>query len=173
MNRRTLLVIAGLVTLGWIGWLALQLPQMRAFAKLRDTELPDFSAHPIDAEAERFLGQVRNTWLIQSREEPDSIFAEISAVTGVDETVEGVVAFHTFKIPNFSLFNPRRNKQAAVMATTQAVAMPVSIDDRIYAGDGICFIKLTGRLVEVLEDGKDGLSRTLYVEPNTGEPNAD
>ena len=164
-----LLIGCGTVFLLWVGWFVLLFPQMRAFAKLNETELPQFSTHPIEGDDERFLGTVRQTWVVQSREEPDSIFAQIAALTGVDESVEGVVTFYTFTIPEFSLVNPQRNQQAAVIAKAQAIALPISVDNRVYAGDGICFIKLTDELVEVMEDGADGLTRTLYAKPKAGE----
>ena len=55
------------------------------------------------------------------------------------------------------------------MATTMAVALPMSVDHRIYFEEGLCLIKLSENLVEVYEDSEQGLSRTRYMKAKKGE----
>ena len=46
------------------------------------------------------------------------------------------------------------------------VARSESLDGRIYFKEGLCFIKLSEKALEVFEDQGGKLSRTLYVELN-------
>jgi hypothetical protein len=167
--RSTVICVVALTTVG--GFFAWQLAMKKAYDKLRDqmVDVPRFAIHPIDAEADAFLELVRESWDVQDHELPDSIFSKISSATGVDESVEGVVAFHTHEIPQFSFFDHRRNAKEGVKAIAMAGALPISVDDRIYFGDGVCFIKLTGNLVEVFEDTEEGLKRTCYSIAKIGE----
>jgi hypothetical protein len=170
--RSTVILVVALIAIG--GFFAWQMAMKTNYDKLRYqmVEVPRFAIHPLDAEADDFLESVRESWDVQDRELPDSIFSEISSVTGVDESVEGVVNFHTHEIPEYSFFDHRRNAKEGVMATAMAVALPTSVDNRIYFGDGVCFIKLTGNLVEVFEDTEEGLKRTRYSIAKIGEQDA-
>lgn len=49
------------------------------------------------------------------------------------------------------------------------VAMSAPVDNRVYTGNGTCFIRLGESLVELFEDTSEGLSRTLYL--NTKDDN--
>lgn len=171
MKRASLiaLVVVALLVGGFFGG---QIPMKIKYDKSRDQLLeqaPPFATHPLDGEMQAFLQSVRAEWKVHDQDLPDAVFSEISSVTGLDESVHGVVEFHTYEIPEFSFFKPRRNAQEAVMATTMAVALPVSVDQRIYVGDGICFIKFSDSLVEVYADTDDGLRRTRYWKGNGGK----
>ena len=170
--RSTAIFLVALIAIG--GFFAWQLVMKTEYDKLRDrmVGVPRFAIHPLDTEADDFLRSVRESWDVLDRELPDSIFSEIASVTGFDESVGGVVDFHTHEIPEFSFFDHRRNAQEGVIATAMAVALPISVDNRIYFGDGVCFIKLTGSLVELFEDTEEGLRRTRYSLAKSGEQDA-
>ncbi len=171
MNRKILIIIFGMVIITIVGFFAWQIPIKQRYDNLRDQllEARHFAIHPLDAEAASFLESVRKSWEVHDHECPDSIFSEISSATGLDESVEGVVNFHTHEIPEYSFFNLRRNAEEGVRATTMLVALPISVDNQIYHNDGICFIKLNENLVEVFKDTDEGLGRTLYLKAKNGE----
>ena len=55
------------------------------------------------------------------------------------------------------------------MTITLATALPASADQLIYTGEGIAFVKISEKCVEVFEDTTEGLSRSLYFEPADGD----
>lgn len=171
MNRKILIIMFGMVFIAIAGFFALQIPIKMRYDNLRDQllEATYVAVHPLDAEAAGFLESVRESWEVHNLECPDSVFSEVSTATGVDESVEGVVNFYTHEIPEYSFFNLRRNLEEGVRAAIMAVALPSSVDNRIYHNDGICFIKLSENLVDVFEDTDDGLGRTLYLKVKNGE----
>ena len=172
MNRKASTVLLGVTLIAIAGFFAWQIPSKINYDKSRNQlllEAPPLAIHPLDTEAAGFLQSVRESWEVLDHECPDSIFSEISSATGVDESAEGVVRFHAHEIPEYSFFNLRRNADELVMAIALAVALPTSVDQRIYSEEGLCFIKLGETLVEVYEDSDEGLSRTRYWKSTTGE----
>ena len=153
------------------GFFGLQIPLKQKYDGLMSevSAATRFVAQPMDAEAVSFLESVRDSWTVQSNEDSDSIFAEISSVTGIQNTVDGVVEFYTHEILPYSFFDFSRNMKECSMATATAIAVPISIDGRVYHADGTGFVKLTENLVEVFEDSETGLVRTLYVKASSGE----
>ncbi|MGI9239633.1 MAG: hypothetical protein ACR2RV_02465 [Verrucomicrobiales bacterium] len=134
------------------------------YDQLRDRlETPAFTIRPIDAESAEFIRTVKESWLLHQEDSPDPIFAEISKITGLDETVGGVAKFYTHEIPEYSFVDLRKNANEAVIATTLMVSIPQSLDGQFYAGEGIGFVKLGANHVELFEDTEDGLSRSLYI----------
>lgn len=153
------------------GFFGLQIPLKQKYDGIMNeaTAATQFVAHPIDAEALSFLESVRGSWTVHSSESPDSIFAEISSVTGIQSTVDGVVEFHTHKTLPYSFFDFGRNAKESLVATVTVIASPSSIDGRVYHAYGTCFVKLAENVVEVFEDNENGLVRTLYMKAKSGE----
>jgi len=77
-----------------------------------------------------------------------------------------VVNFYTHLIPDYSSSDSEQNLKEGIRAATMGVARSESLDGRIYFKEGLCFIKLSEKALEVFEDQGGKLSRTLYVELN-------
>jgi hypothetical protein len=67
-------------------------------------------------------------------------------------------------IPPYSFLNLERNGRETTMAMIVALAVPTSVDNRIHVAEGLAFVKITGRVVELFEDTPEGLRRTLYAQ---------
>ncbi len=167
MFRKTATIV--LVTIAITGsvFFAWQIPAKKKYDGLKEKRLqaPVFAVHPIDAETEAFLENARSSWKAQSDETPDPIFAEIASVIGGESTVEGVVSFYTHELPEFSFFDRSRNAEATLMAEALLMALPISLDGRIYVKDRLAFTKLNENGIEVFEDTERGLRRALYIKP--------
>lgn len=120
----------------------------------------------IGEEEAGFLKSVRESWHTHEKECPDPIFSEVLETAEFEVSVSGVVNFHTHQIPEYSSSDSKQNLREGIRAATIGVARSKSLDGRIYCKEGLCFIKLSERAVEVFEDQGGGLSRTLYVELN-------
>lgn len=120
----------------------------------------------IGEEEAGFLKSVRESWHTHEKECPDPIFSEVLETAEFEVSVSGVVNFHTHQIPEYSSSDSKQNLREGIRAATIGVARSKSLDGRIYCKEGLCFIKLSERAVEVFEDQGEGLSRTLYVELN-------
>ena len=121
---------------------------------------------PIGEEEAGFLKNVRESWHTHEKECPDPIFSEVLETAEFEVSVSGVVNFHTHQIPEYSSSDSKQNLREGIRAATIGVARSKSLDGRIYCKEGLCFIKLSERAVEVFEDQGGDLSRTLYVELN-------
>lgn len=121
---------------------------------------------PIGEEEAGFLKSVRESWHTHEKECPDPIFSEVLETAEFEVSVSGVVNFHTHQIPEYSSSDSKQNLREGIRAATIGVARSKSLDGRIYCKEGLCFIKLNERAVEVFEDQGGDLSRTLYVELN-------
>jgi hypothetical protein len=121
---------------------------------------------PIGEEEAGFLKSVRESWHTHEKECPDPIFSEVLETAEFEVSVSGVVNFHTHQIPEYSSSDSKQNLREGIRAATIGVARSKSLDGRIYCKEGLCFIKLNERAVEVFEDQGGDLSRSLYVELN-------
>ena len=121
---------------------------------------------PIGEEEAGFLKNVRESWHTHEKECPDPIFSEVLETAEFEVSVSGVVNFHTHQIPEYSSSDSKQNLREGIRAATIGVARSKSLDGRIYCKEGLCFIKLSERAVEVFEDQGGDLSRILYVELN-------
>jgi len=120
----------------------------------------------IGEEEAGFLKSVRESWHTHEKECPDPIFSEVLETAEFEVSVSGVVNFHTHQILEYSSSDSKQNLREGIRAATIGVARSKSLDGRIYCKEGLCFIKLSERAVEVFEDQGGDLSRTLYVELN-------
>ena len=120
----------------------------------------------IGEEEAGFLKSVRESWHTHEKECPDPIFSEVLETAEFEVSVSGVVNFNTHQIPEYSSSDSKQNLREGIRAATIGVARSKSLDGRIYCKEGLCFIKLSERAVEVFEDQGGDLSRTLYVELN-------
>lgn len=120
----------------------------------------------IGEEEAGFLKSVRESWHTHEKECPDPIFSEVLETAEFEVSVSGVVNFHTHQIPEYSSSDSKQNLREGIRAATIGVARSKSLDGRIYCKEGLCFIKLSERAVEVFKEQGGGLSRTLYVELN-------
>ena len=120
----------------------------------------------IGEEEAGFLKSVRESWHTHEKECPDPIFSEVLETAEFEVSVSGVVNFHTHQIPEYSSSDSKQNLREGIRAATIGVARSKSLDGRVYCKEGLCFIKLSERAVEVFEDQGGDLSRTLYVELN-------
>ena len=130
---------------------------------IRGNELVNYR---IGEEEAGFLKSVRESWHTHEKECPDPIFSEVLETAEFEVSVSGVVNFHTHQIPEYSSSDSKQNLREGIRAATIGVARSKSLDGRIYCKEGLCFIKLSERAVEVFEDQGGDLSRTLYVELN-------
>ncbi len=130
---------------------------------IRGNELVNYR---IGEEEAGFLKSVRESWHTHEKECPDPIFSEVLETAEFEVSVSGVVNFHTHQIPEYSSSDSEQNLKEGIRAATIGVARSKSLDGRIYCKEGLCFIKLSERAVEVFEDQGGDLSRTLYVELN-------
>jgi len=121
---------------------------------------------PIGEEEAGFLKNVRESWHTHEKECPDPIFSEVLETAEFEVSVSGVVNFHTHQILEYSSSDSKQNLREGIRAATIGVARSKSLDGRIYCKEGLCFIKLNERVVELFEDQGGDLSRTLYVELN-------
>ena len=121
---------------------------------------------PIGEEEAGFLKNVRESWHTHEKECPDPIFSEVLETAEFEVSVSGVVNFHTHQIPEYSSSDSKQNLREGIRVATIGVARSKSLDGRIYCKEGLCFIKLSERAVEVFEVQGGDLSRTLYVELN-------
>ena len=121
---------------------------------------------PIGEEEAGFLKNVLESWHTHEKECPDPIFSEVLETAEFEVSVSGVVNFHTHQIPEYCSSDSKQNLREGIRAATIGVARSKSLDGRIYCKEGLCFIKLSERAVEVFEDQGGDLSRTLYVELN-------
>ena len=120
----------------------------------------------IGEEEAGFLKSVRESWHTHEKECPDPIFSEVLETAEFEVSVSGVVNFHTHQIPEYSSSDSKQNLREGIRAATIGVARSKSLDGRIYCKEGLCFIKLSEKALEVFEDQGGDLSRTLYVELN-------
>ncbi|MDA7508577.1 hypothetical protein N9B32_01285 [Akkermansiaceae bacterium] len=120
----------------------------------------------IGEEEAGFLKSVRESWHTHEKECPDPIFSEVLETAEFEVSVSGVVNFHTHQIPEYSSSDSKQNLREGIRAATIGVARSESLDGRIYFKEGLCFIKLSEKALEVFEDQDGKLSRTLYVELN-------
>jgi hypothetical protein len=135
--------------------------ERKAYEKLRSRiQGSELAGYPIDKEAAEFLEDARASWKIH-KEEP--IFPEILATAEFEVSASGVVSFCTHQLPEYSVSDPEQNLREGVRALTMAAALSQSLDGRVYFKEGLCFIRLSEKAVEVFEDEVQGLSRTLYV----------
>lgn len=174
VKLKTLYIALGIAVIVVGGFFGLQVPLKKKYDGLRDQVIAatQFVAHPINDETREFLESVRGTWMVHDREEPDPAFSEISTVTGIPNTVDGVVEFHTHTIAPYSFIDFSQNKKESLIALAMAIALPTSMDARVYHGEGICFVKVNESLVEVYEDSEKGLSRVLYMKAKSGAQGA-
>lgn len=121
-------------------------------------------SYPIGKEEAGFLKNVRNSWHTHEKECPDPIFSQVLETAEFEVSVSGVVSFYTHLIPEYSSTDPEQNLKEGIRAATMGVARSESLDGRIYFKEGLCFIKLSEKALEVFEDQGGKLSRTLYVE---------
>ena len=121
---------------------------------------------PIGEEEAGFLKNVLESWHTHEKECPDPIFSEVLETAEFEVSVSGVVNFHTHQIPEYSSSDSKQNLREGIRAATIGVARSKSLDGRIYCKEGLCFIKLSEKALEVFEDQGGDLSRTLYVELN-------
>lgn len=119
---------------------------------------------PIGKEEAEFLKYVRESWRAHEQECPDPIFSQVLETAEFEVSASGVVSFHTHQIPDYSSSDPEQNLKEGIRAATMGVALSISLDSRIYFKEGLCFIKLNEKAIEVFEDQAKGLSRTLYVK---------
>ena len=166
-----LIVVAAV--LAFVGYLLWQIPAKARYTKLLDqlAQAPRFVAHPMDEESAALLDSVESSWQLHTNDSPDPVFAEIASVTRFENSVAGVVALYTHRVPEYSFFNRERNKRESVLATTLAIALPVSMDSRVYHKDGMAFVRIADSVIEVFEDTDKGISRRLYMKPK--EPEAE
>ena len=121
---------------------------------------------PIGKEEAGFLKNVRESWHTHEKECPDPIFSQVLETAEFEVSVSGVVNFYTHLIPDYSSSDSEQNLKEGIRAATMGVARSESLDGRIYFKEGLCFIKLSEKALEVFEDQGGKLSRTLYVELN-------
>ncbi|MCH1421259.1 MAG: hypothetical protein L7W40_13235 [Akkermansiaceae bacterium] len=122
--------------------------------------------YPIGEKELGFLKNVRDSWHTHEEECPDPIFSQVLETAEFEVSVFGVVNFYTHQIPEYSSSDAQQNLREGIRAATIGVARTQSLDGRIYCKEGLCFIKLSERGVEVFEDKGGNLSRTLYVALN-------
>ncbi|MDC0304812.1 hypothetical protein OAK99_03045, partial [Akkermansiaceae bacterium] len=106
------------------------------------------------------------SWHTHEKECPDPIFSQVLETAEFEVSVSGVVNFYTHLIPEYSSSDSEQNLKEGIRAATMGVARSESLDGRIYFKEGLCFIKLSEKALEVFEDQDGKLSRTLYVELN-------
>ena len=121
---------------------------------------------PIGKEEAGFLKNVGESWHTHEKECPDPIFSQVLETAEFEVSVSGVVNFYTYLIPDYSSSDSEQNLKEGIRAATMGVARSESLDGRIYFKEGLCFIKLSEKALEVFEDQGGKLSRTLYVELN-------
>lgn len=163
----SLLTAMGTVLIPTVAVAAPDAPLKSEYEKIRKerNQAPLFASRKMDADDARFIERVKATWEVQASECPDPNFAKIAALTGMEKTVAGVVAFHTHKTPPYSPEDPARNAKEAVIAATLTVTLPISVDSLVHTRDGLAYIKNSKDLVTVFEDTDKGLKRTVYVKP--------
>ena len=150
-----------IVLIGCVG----QVTARKEYEKLREIiQGHELTRHPIDKEAAAFLEAVRGSWKVHEQECPDPIFSDVLATAGFEVSVSGMASFCTHRLPEYSFSDSVQNAREGVRAVTMAVALSQSLDGRVYVKKGLCFIKLSEKVVDVFEDHAQGLSRTLYVD---------
>ena len=104
MTRKSRVVVFGIGVVTILGFIAWQIAAKVRYDQLRQKldEGVRFTARALDGDAAAFLDSVRSSWKLQSQECPDPIFAQISSVTGLGQSVEGVVELYTHEVPAFS-----------------------------------------------------------------------
>ena len=157
------LVFLALVSFSTCGHSNAQKEYNKIRTLIRGHELVNYR---IGEEEAGFLKSVRESWHTHEKECPDPIFSEVLETAEFEVSVSGVVNFHTHQIPEYSSSDSKQNLREGIRAATIGVARSKSLDGRIYCKEGLCFIKLSERAVEVFEDQGGDLSRTLYVELN-------
>jgi len=121
-------------------------------------------SYPIGEEEAGFLKSVRESWHTHEKECPDPIFSQVLETAEFEVSVSGVVNFYTHRLPEYSSSDAKQNLREGTRAATIGVARSKSLNGRIYSKEGLCFIKLSERVVEVFEDQGENLSRALHVK---------
>lgn len=136
------------------------------YDKLREkrSEAPVFAARVMDEETTAYLKDVQTKWVAKATECPDTVFTEIALMVDMDATAASVVRLHTHKMPPFAPGKDERNLREATLAGAMMVALPVSVDGVIHHKEGLAFIKISNKVVQVYEDTGKGLKSTLYVK---------
>lgn len=156
------MTVVVIVIVGFFIW---QLKAKNRFDRLRaQVSQVTLSKVSMDEAGETLLATVKGAWKLQTQEVPDSVFSEIASMTGLPESVAGVAEFFTHEIPEFSFFSFSQNADEAVMALAMAVALPTSVDGKLYKSENVCFVKIGESCVEVFENTKKGLRRSLYYQ---------
>jgi len=135
----------------------------------RDARAPCLEAHPIAREEERFLKEVKNSWSVLA-EGPDSeTLLEICEIMDFESSVEGLVQALTHGIPPFSFWDNKQNLREAGRAGALSVieAESLSVDGRIYSGDGVAFIKVRENIIEFYRDSPQGVTCVIYGTPES------
>ena len=136
-----------------------------AYEKIRTArqKAPSYIVRNMDAETKKLLEKAKREWNLHVTEVPDEAFIRVAELIGVDATVKDLVKFYTHKILPYAENDHRRNLKEIVIAAAQTTALPVSVDNVIYVGDGRALVKCSKDCLEVFEDTKDGLMRVTYM----------
>ena len=114
----------------------------------------------------RLVGEMQAelaAWLHEH--DPSESLADARApYVGTPASAASVVRLHTHKMPPFGPGKDERNLREATLAGAMMVALPVSVDGIIHHKEGLAFIKISNKVVQVYEDTGKGLKSTLYVK---------
>lgn len=117
----------------------------------------------MDRQTQTLLTEVCTNW-VEVYSEVGGPHADALEQVELSPSVSSLIHLFTYRMPEYSLFSPRQNKQAATMGMIQAVMLPMSVDGSIHVSrdQHLAVIRYTPSVVAVYTDDAGGLREALY-----------
>ncbi|MDF1711952.1 MAG: hypothetical protein P1U90_06910 [Akkermansiaceae bacterium] len=147
-----------------LAWLAID--YFRAFNTYNrfkeNANSPLLELTPIDRKEQRFLDEVRKSWVALNPDEDFDGLMPFCEMNGMERSVEGLAKLLTYEIPPFSYWNHEKNLREVSRAGALSAVETRSIDGRLYYKEGVLFIRTRKDIVEYYEDTDQGVWFTFY-----------
>jgi len=121
------------------------------------------SAVPMDAQTTALLTEVRTSW-VEEYSEVAGLYSDALKTIGLKPSVSNLIEVFTYRMPEYSLLSPGRNKKPRLIGMIQAQLLPVSVDQSIHVSDDrhVALIRCQTSLVFVFSDDTGGLREAKY-----------
>ena len=159
LNVITLVSISALM-LG-VGYLVIQFSVKKKYDERRSA-LHSLSIVEIDDD--QFLSEVVSSWSVTFTECPDEAMTLALELVNEGNSVNGIASIMAHEVSSFSFINDARNKRELIYMMVKSTIIPETVDGAFHKGEGIAYVQYRYNVVEVYEDTKDGIKKTLYCK---------
>jgi len=174
--KRLIATIIVVAAVGIGAWLTFSLRAKRKYDDARaDLGKHLFSVVQMDGDTTALLAEVQTNW-VESYSEVGSVYTEALKTVGLSPSVSNLIEMFTYRMPEYSLLFPSRNKEPAAMGQIQATLLPMSVDGLIYVSEDqhLAMIRCKTNVVLVFADEAGGLREAQYcVKEENVEPGAE